>query len=108
MARKSKAPYEWGPATKPGRVPWCAFVGYQIRHDGALRLRPSSLKKEVEKHNHILGRVGRFLRRDVNPEARDRFCIVYGSVFAASLLEEALLVTVFSLHHSLGRKVFGY
>src|SRR5262249_9390215 len=40
---KSKRPYEWS-ATG---VPWIQFVGYQIRHDGLLRIRPSSLKKQL-------------------------------------------------------------
>ena len=72
---KSKAPYEWGPADMPGRVPWCAFVGYQVRYDGVLRLRPSSIKKEVVKHNHILSQVGRFLRR--RGQARSKKQILY-------------------------------
>ena len=58
---KSKAPYEWGPADTPGRIPWCAFVGYQVRYDGVLRIRPSSIKKEIVKHNHILNQIRRFL-----------------------------------------------
>lgn len=72
---KSKEPYEWGPADKPGRVPWCAFVGYHVRYDGVLRIRPSSIKKEIEKHNHILRQVGRFLRR--RGQARSKKQILY-------------------------------
>ena len=72
---KSKAPYEWGPADRPGRVPWCAFVGYQIRYDGILRVRPSSIKKEIEKHNHTLSQVRRFLRR--RGQARTKKQILY-------------------------------
>jgi hypothetical protein len=40
---KSKFPYEWSVTG----VPWIQFVGYQIRHDGLLRIRPSSLRKQV-------------------------------------------------------------
>jgi hypothetical protein len=40
---KSKAPYDWSAK----RVPWIQFVGYQIRHEGLLRIRPSSLKKQL-------------------------------------------------------------
>ena len=39
---KSKAPYRWGPAGQVQWVPWCSFVGYQIRHDGYLRVRPKA------------------------------------------------------------------
>ena len=72
---KSKAPYRWGPAGEVGSVPWCAFVGYQIRYDGWLRLRPSSVKKEVEKHISILTQVEHFLRR--KGQSRSKRQIVY-------------------------------
>jgi hypothetical protein len=45
---KSKWPYRWGPRCD-GDVPWVAFVGYQLRHDGVLRIRPSSLQKHATK-----------------------------------------------------------
>jgi hypothetical protein len=35
-AGKSKAPYAWGPPAEPSHVPWCSFVGYQIRFDGLM------------------------------------------------------------------------
>jgi hypothetical protein len=72
---KSKAPYRWAPAGAPGSVPWCAFVGYHVRHDGRLRLRPSSVKKEIEKHNLILGQVQRFIRR--KGQSRSKRQILY-------------------------------
>ena len=72
---KSKAPYRWSQAGAPGSVPWCAFVGYHVRHDGKLRLRPSSVKKEIEKHNLILGQVHRFIRR--KGQARSKRQILY-------------------------------
>ena len=72
---KSKAPYEWGPPDKPGRVPWCAFVGYHVRYDGVLRIRPSSVKKEIEKHNRILSEIRRYLRR--REQARSKRQILY-------------------------------
>lgn len=40
---KSKRPYEWSATGSP----WIQFVGYQIRHDALLRIRPSSLKKQL-------------------------------------------------------------
>jgi len=45
---KSKWPYWWGPRDNEG-VPWVAFVGYQLRHDGVVRIRPSSLQKHAMK-----------------------------------------------------------
>jgi hypothetical protein len=72
---KSKAPYRWSSPGDPGAVPWCAFVGYHVRYDGALRLRPSSVRKEIEKHNFILGQVQRFIRR--KGQSRSKSQIVY-------------------------------
>ncbi len=45
---KSKSVYAWS-AAKRGSVPWVGFVGYQIRYDGLLRIRPSSIHKELQK-----------------------------------------------------------
>ncbi|MGE3507265.1 MAG: reverse transcriptase domain-containing protein [Vicinamibacterales bacterium] len=60
---KSKAPYRWAAPGQAGSVPWCSFVGYQVRFDGVLRIRPSSVKKEVDKHHDILSQVKRFISR---------------------------------------------
>jgi len=60
---KSKAPYRWAESGQPRSVPWCSFVGYQLRFDGVLRIRPSSVKKEVDKHHEILNQVNRFINR---------------------------------------------
>lgn len=51
---KSKTPYVWNQVNKRHRlakrnVPWLAFVGYQIKYDGKVRVRPSSVKKELKK-----------------------------------------------------------
>ena len=51
---KSKEPYVWNRVNKSHRlakknVPWLAFVGYQLRYDGLLRVRPDSIQKELEK-----------------------------------------------------------
>jgi len=65
--RKSKAPFLW--AYPPGRdgVPWIQFVGYQIRRDGLVRIRLSSLKKERQKivkiANDLLTTVGNAKKR---------------------------------------------
>jgi|AntRauTorcE11898_2_1112593.scaffolds.fasta_scaffold02780_5 hypothetical protein len=51
---KTKEPYVWNRVNKNHRlakknVPWLAFVGYQLRYDGLLRVRPDSIQKELEK-----------------------------------------------------------
>ncbi len=59
---KSKGPYRWRRPSDPMDVPWVGFVGYQLRFDGQLRIRPSSLHKELKKQadltGEFLGRVG--------------------------------------------------
>lgn len=46
---KSKAPYRWADASRVRSFPWIQFLGYQIRFDGAVRVRPSSIAKELKK-----------------------------------------------------------
>ena len=51
---KTKKPYVWGKNNPSHRlakknVPWVAFVGYQVRYDGIVRIRKSSLIKELNK-----------------------------------------------------------
>ena len=45
---KSKKPYLWSRAADSG-IPCIQFVGYLIRHDGLVRIRPKSLKKHRQK-----------------------------------------------------------
>jgi hypothetical protein len=46
---KSNAPYCWSkPAVDQG-VPWIQFVGFQVRYDGLIRVRPKSLKKQRQR-----------------------------------------------------------
>jgi hypothetical protein len=56
---KSKRPYEWS-ATG---VPWIQFVGYQVRYDALLRIRPSSLKKQIVAVTKITDRLLNALRQ---------------------------------------------
>ena len=51
---KSKKPYEWGDFHL-GRIPWISFVGYQIGFDGEIRVRKSSIEKEIKKQDRIVG-----------------------------------------------------
>jgi hypothetical protein len=46
---KSKDVYPFGPPKIGATSPWIAFLGYHIRYDGKLRVRKSSLSKEIEK-----------------------------------------------------------
>jgi hypothetical protein len=54
---KSKKPYQWRDRRNGEAgihdVPWLAFVGYHLRHDGNVRIRPSSIKKELAKQREI-------------------------------------------------------
>jgi hypothetical protein len=57
---KSKAPYKWGNNNvDEANVPWLSFVGYQIRYDGAIRLRRKSMTKELEKQQEECRKVAR-------------------------------------------------
>lgn len=61
---KSREPYVWGPKTSgPGVVPWVGFVGYQVRWDGLVRVRPDSLRRERDKIKDEVSRVVELLYR---------------------------------------------
>lgn len=67
---KSKAPYRWAnPRIAEGvyrsrTVPWCSFLGYQLRYDGLLRIRLSSIQKEIHKHQAVVLSCLREFKRD--------------------------------------------
>lgn len=73
---KSKAPYEWGiPSTKNRhvvRVPWLSFVGYQVHYDLRVRVRKSSMKKEIEKQIKETDKVISLIKRDVTFNVSER------------------------------------
>jgi len=52
---KSHHPYPWGPGKE--EMPWIQFVGYQIRHDGLVRVRLRSLKKQRRRMTEIADQV---------------------------------------------------
>lgn len=58
---KSKYPYCWADKQVNSAVPWVAFVGYQVRYDGLIRIRPSSLEKELKKQVIEAGKVLRLV-----------------------------------------------
>jgi len=45
---KSRRPYRWSPSSVGG-IPWIQFVGFQIRHDGVVRIRKKSVEKHIKK-----------------------------------------------------------
>ncbi|WP_194852325.1 reverse transcriptase domain-containing protein [Nonlabens antarcticus] len=58
---KSKAPYKWAKndfaKNVKNNVPWLSFVGYQVNSDLKIRVRRSSLKKEINKQFRETGKV---------------------------------------------------
>lgn len=46
---KSKKPYRWTGRKGTGCVPWVQFVGYQVRHDGLVRIKKASIQKHLDK-----------------------------------------------------------
>lgn len=51
---KTKECFRWGPKDFSKRqFPWIQFLGYQIRYDGRIRIRPSSIGKQQEKIENL-------------------------------------------------------
>lgn len=50
---KTKECYVWGANTKDLEFPWVQFLGYQIRHDCLIRVRPSSIAKHKSKSDTL-------------------------------------------------------
>jgi Reverse transcriptase (RNA-dependent DNA polymerase) len=46
---KSNSPYLWARPERNKGIPWIQFVGFQVRYDGLVRVRPKSLKKHIQK-----------------------------------------------------------
>lgn len=74
---KSKSPYNWNNNNKDkANVPWLAFVGYQIRYDGLIRVRKKSLIKEANKQKNEIADVLKSLdlharsRENINTHSR--------------------------------------
>lgn len=51
---KSKDVYKWTYYDNNKNVPWIGFVGYEINFDGRIRIRKSSLKKEMTKQVKVV------------------------------------------------------
>jgi hypothetical protein len=56
---KSKKPYKWGPR---GFVSWVGFVGYEVNTGGDIRVRKSSLAKEMQKQYDTVHEVVRAIK----------------------------------------------
>ncbi|MDD3194481.1 MAG: reverse transcriptase domain-containing protein [Paludibacter sp.] len=52
-SNKSKKPYKWGDHDKL-EIPWIGFVGYEINFNGDIRIRRSSIKKEMSKQFEVI------------------------------------------------------
>lgn len=53
---KSKKPYKWDSIDKGG-FPWIGFVGYEINYEGHIRVRKSSLQKELKKQFELVNQL---------------------------------------------------
>ena len=55
---KSKKTYKWTNDFKDrSNIPWIGFVGYEIHFDGHVRVRKSSLKKELRKQKEVVQKI---------------------------------------------------
>ncbi len=50
---KSKGPYKWGPLNDEC-IPWIGFVGYEMHHEGHVRVRKKSFLKELNKQKEVV------------------------------------------------------
>jgi hypothetical protein len=65
---KSKAVYPWG-ADPQRHASWVNFIGYQIRHDGLVRIRPTTVKKHMNKMEQELHDLHRLIKLGHVPRA---------------------------------------
>ncbi|MEO8761347.1 MAG: reverse transcriptase domain-containing protein [Bacteroidia bacterium] len=72
---KSKLPYRLSEVEEGVfSAPWLAFVGYQVKYNGDIRIRKKSLAKELEKQNLIVHKAIKAIRykdkKDLQKNAR--------------------------------------
>lgn len=75
-SEKSKNCYIWGSERGVGS-PWIGFVGYEIHYQGYLRVRKSSLIKEMKKQFKVVGDLKLILK---DPHCRSSENTIYESV----------------------------
>lgn len=63
---KSRAPYRWGSGKRSGTSPWIQFVGYQVRHDGLVRVRKRSIEKHCRKITDAANELLRHIKSEVS------------------------------------------
>lgn len=73
---KSKDCYKWNLDDNSGS-PWIGFVGYEIHYQGHVRVRKSSLKKEMKKQYKVVGNLKNILN---TPHCRSSKHVIYESV----------------------------
>ena len=75
---KSKQPYPWSAPTRDrSTVPWVSFVGYQVGHDGTIRVRQTSIEKEIAKQNKIACKVSKSINFQNNITKKTAPQIIY-------------------------------
>ena len=68
---KSKDVYKWTYYNNNKNVPWIGFVGYEINYDGRIRIRKSSLKKEMTKQIKVINEAYKAI--DNNKRASNKY-----------------------------------
>lgn len=85
---KTKGPYFWGEAPMNGLGnPWVSFLGYEIRRNGDVSVRPASIDRFQQKQENDMHRLLRLCRQGT---AADGGLLIH-------------LFTLHQLHQSLGR-----
>jgi hypothetical protein len=74
---KSKLPFFWGDKNiNEVNIPWVSFVGYQINYNGNIRVRKSTIEKEVKKQinesQKVLRALGKFNHYSVVKDTNSR------------------------------------
>lgn len=75
-SEKSKSCYSWGNESGMGS-PWIGFVGYEMHYQGHIRVRKSSLLKEMKKQFRVVGDLKQILK---DPQCRSGKGSIYESV----------------------------
>jgi hypothetical protein len=60
---KSKGPYKWS-SIENGGFPWIGFVGYELHYQGHIRVRKSSLRKELSKQKKVVSKIREAINTD--------------------------------------------
>lgn len=62
---KSKDPYKWTAAHWNNKnFPWIGFVGYEVHFNGHIRIRKSSLRKELQKQKEVVNKINNAIQND--------------------------------------------